>query len=195
MRYSVIAAAFVILVSCSDDNPRRQQTFAPEKSELELLIEKTAVNPNDADAWYHLADLYERGELYENEIEALKRVVTIQPTRGYAYLKMGTAYNRLGRYEDAVHAFSKAQRHQSRNPVLYNNMAYAYGKLGKNEKEIAALRKAIALRPRYATARFNLGMASLRTGNRGEVVKQYEALKEIDASLADMLKRELDKRR
>ena len=193
MKNLLMFLVFVSLLgACTGEDQRQPQTLAPVKTDLELLLEQTAQNPKDADAWYHLADLYDRVELYEQEIDALKKVVALQPKRGYAYLRMGNACNRLGRYPEAVQSFGKAKPYQAKNPVLYNNLAFAYGKLGRTKDEIAALRKAIELRPRYATARFNLAVASLRNGDRGEALTQYKALNNIDGTLAAQLKKEIE---
>lgn len=190
-RLSLVIALLMLTAACSEQQ-REPVIVAPQKSDIDILLEQTAQNPKDADAWYHLADLYDRMEMYQQEIDALKKVVALQPGRGYAYLRMGNACNRLGKYPEAVQSFEKAKPSQAKNPVLYNNLAFAYGKLGRTKDEIAALRKAIELRPRYATARFNLAMASLRNGDRGEALTQYKALNNIDGTLAAQLKKEID---
>jgi len=186
----------LMIVSCSHEEDQRQaQIISRGTSDLEILTERTAKNPKDADAWYHIADLYDRTNNYQQEIEALRKVVAIQPKHGYAYFKMGTAHSRLAQYREAIKAFEKAKQFMPRNPVLFNNMALAYGKLNRPDDEIASLRTAIKLRPRYATARFNLGMVHLRTGNRQEALKDQKELQEIDITLAKELMKEIDKKR
>ena len=79
------------------------------------------------------------------------------------------------------------------NAVAYNNMGIAYGKLNKPDNEIAALKKAIQLRPRYSSARYNLGITYLKTGNKKEALKEYEALKDFDEGIAEALMKEIGK--
>lgn len=154
---------------------------------------KVDENPKDADAWYHLADLYERNSQYDKEIDALNRVIELRPDMGYAYFKIGTAYNRLDQSEKALEAFKKAVKFLPDYAVTYNNMAIAYGKLGRKADEINALKKATALRPNYASAHFNLGMAYLKQGNKKASMKEYEAVKKIDEGMAGALLNEINK--
>jgi tetratricopeptide (TPR) repeat protein len=76
-------------------------------------------------------------------------------------------------------------------PVLYNNMGVAYGKLGRFNEEISTLKKAIRLRPTYASARYNLGVTYLKTKNRKDAMKEYEALKVFDEGTAEALMKEI----
>jgi tetratricopeptide (TPR) repeat protein len=94
-----------------------------------------------------------------------------------------------------VTSFRTALKYFPKDPVLYNNLAVSYGKLGKTDDEIAFLEKAISLRPHYATARHNLGIAMLRMGKRGEALKQYDELSKFDTVVAASLKEEIDKQK
>ena len=192
---SAVMMAIVFILSCSRGEQEARPTISNEQSIFEGLKERIAKDPNDAEAWYHLADLYERSELFRDEVDALKKVVAIQPKRGYAYVRLGNAYNRLGQHEDAARNFVIALKYQPKNPLIYNNLAVSYGKIGKMNEEIAALEKAIALRPKYATARYNLGIALLKKGDRQGALKQHQELKKFDEGTASSLKKEIDAKR
>ncbi len=191
---TAIMTSLLLLLSCSKEKEEAIVPQATEKSLFEELKERTLKDPRDAEAWYHLADLYERAEMYREETEALKKVIAITPDRGYAYLKIGTAYNRLGQYQDAVKNLLTAKKYFPKNPLLYNNLAVSYGKLGKIDEEIAALERAISLRPKYATARYNLGVAFLKKGKRTLAQKQYQELLKFDVTVAKALKQEIDRK-
>ena len=77
--------------------------------------------------------------------------------------------------------------------AAYNNMGVAYGKLNKPDQEIEALNKALKIRPKYASARYNLGMTYIKIGNRKEALRQYEALKIFDEGTAEALMKEIGK--
>jgi tetratricopeptide (TPR) repeat protein len=184
------------LGACSEEEPGRPGGQALIQTDpLAEVKAELARDPRNADAWLHLADLYERSGMYAEEADALTKVVSIDPKRGFAYMKLGTTYNRLGRYADAVSRFQKAKQYLSKNPVLYNNLAFSYGKLNKTDEQIASLKQAIVLRPGYATARYNLGMAYLKQKRNEDALKQYDALKNIDMATAVSLKKEIDARR
>jgi tetratricopeptide (TPR) repeat protein len=180
---------FVLLLSsCSNDRPQPQGQPALPKDPIVDLKARLTENPNDAEAWFHLADLYERNGLFAEEIEALKRSLAIDVGSGYAYVKMGTAQNRLGRFDDAIVSFQKAKNYQSQNPVLFNNLAYALGKTGNVDGQIEALKRAVSLRPSYVTARYNLGMAYFRKGMRERALAEARALENIDEGAAASLR-------
>ncbi len=188
----MIAALTMIVVSCSSERKAAVPATA-EKTDFETLTERITADPKDAEAWYRLADLYNRSGMYPKEVDALSKVIELRPDMGYAYMELGAAYNRLGRYQEAVNNLRKATKFFPRYPVLYNNLAVTYGKLGNAEQEVVFLKKAISLRPRYGSARYNLGMVSLRRGERSEAFRQYEELRKFDDAAADALKSEIDK--
>ncbi len=193
----IIIVTFLLLVSCTEE---KSKTATPppdtgEKNIFEEVKEQTIRNPGDAEAWYHLANLYERSQLYREETDALKKVIALTPKDGNAYSKLGNAYNRLGQYEDAIKNYEIAIKYFPKNPVLYNNVAFSYGKTKRGDKEIAYLEKAISLRPRYATAHFNLGIVMLRKGRMDLAQKQYQELLKFDEGMAQSLKKEIDTKR
>jgi tetratricopeptide (TPR) repeat protein len=157
------------------------------------LKQKLQKNPDDVEALYHLADLYDRNGLYAQAIETYKKVLKLKPDMGYAYLKMGTAHDRLDQPAEAVAAFKKAEKYMHNYPVLYNNMGVAYGKMNKLNEEVSALKKAIKLRPTYTSAHFNLGITYLKLRNKKEAMKQYDALMKFDEGAAKVLLKEIDK--
>jgi tetratricopeptide (TPR) repeat protein len=199
------ALALLLLFSlgvagCSkkEDHPSgktKEAAINPYSSEsvFDEVKKKLEKNPNDVVELFHLADLYDRNNLYPQAIETYKKVVTLKPDMGYAYLKMGTAYDRLNQPAEAIAAFKKAEKYMPTYPVLYNNMGVAYGKLDKLNEEVAALKKAIKLRPSYTSAHFNLGMTYLKMRNKKEAMKQYDALMRFDEGAAKMLLKEIEK--
>ncbi len=194
----IIAAtmAAFMLAGCSKEQKAEVPAPASEgKNIFEEVKEQTVKNPQDAAAWYHLADLYERSQQYREEIDALNKVISITPANGNAYVKLGNACNRLTLYPEAVKNYKAAVKYFPKNPVLYNNLAVSYGKLGKTDEEIASLEQAISLRPRYSTARFNLGMAMLKKGRTELARKQYRELLKFDEGVAQSLNKEINAKR
>ena len=189
---TVLAAWALFLPSCSKNQEKTPPPQENEKSVFEELREKTQKNPNDADSWFYLADLYERSEMYREEAAALNKVIALKPSDGYLYIKLGTAYNRLGDYKEAIRNFTIAKKYFPKNAVLFNNMAVAYGKSGNLDEEIATLKHAISLRPHYSTARYNLGVTYLKKGKRELALEQYRELLQFDEGVAQALKQEID---
>ncbi|MGE5047299.1 MAG: tetratricopeptide repeat protein [Deltaproteobacteria bacterium] len=182
----------LLAAACSRAAPQDPPPAPRQPSDAEILMEQVRKDPGDADAWFRLADLHERASSYEEEVGALRKLIELRPQMGYARFKLGTTYNRLGRWAEAVEQFEAARKTIGGQPLLHNNLAVAYGKLGRVAEEIDALKKAIALRPEYATAHYNLGMARLRQGQPREAVREYEILEDIDAGAAATLKKAID---
>lgn len=195
----LLVFAVLATVSCKKEEPRTNPAStqalntASNESVFDEVKKKVDQNPEDADALYHLADLYDRNEQYAEAIETYKRVVALKPGMGYAYFKMGTAYERVNKPAEAVEAFKKAVSLMPKNAVAYNNLGVAYGKLGKLNDEITALQKAVKLRPNYSSARYNLGVTYLKTGRKQAAMKEYEALKSFDESVAEALLKEINR--
>ncbi len=192
-RIFVLVLTVALLAACSQENERPSVQVGQKKSAIEVRKEQVASNPRDADAWFHLANLYDGAQMYQEEIDALKTVIALKPKEiGYAYEQLGTAYNRIGKYREAIESFLKAEKYSPKNPVLFNNLAASYGMIGKTNEQIAALKKAISLRPHYATAHYNLGIVYLKHGHRTEALKQYNELNQFDEGTASALKKEID---
>ncbi len=195
MRYLRLLALLstATILSCSEEPERTvPSTVVTQQSDLAMLQEKVTKEPGDADAWFHLADLYERANQYLEQADALRKVVALRPEMGWAHFKLGTAYNRLQRYEEAVKSFRTAEKYVKDQPMLYNNLGVAYGKLGKPKEEIASLRKAVAIRPRYSMAHYNLGVALLRKGDRQGAATELRILQDLDEGTAAALKKDID---
>ena len=175
---------------------RKQGAIVNPYSAESIYLEtrqRVEAHPEDADAWFHLADLYERNGQYAEAIDAYKKVSKLRPSQGYVYFKMGTSYDRIGKPGEAVEALKKAVHFMPAFAVAYNNLGIAYGKLGRNLDEIAALNKALQLRPSYVTARYNLGIAYLKVKDRKAALQQYGLLKDVESGTAEALKKEIDK--
>lgn len=197
---TILFFVFLPLVSCSKEESTNektppQQVVNPYTNESVFIEVKKKLeeNPDDVDALYHLADLYDRNDQYAEAVDTYKKVVKLKPGIGYAYFKMGTAYDRLNQSAEAVKAFKMTIKLMPKYSVAYNNLGVAYGKLEKYADEITALKKAISLRPNYSSARYNLGMTYLKKGDGKAAMKEYESLKRFDEGAAEALMKEINK--
>jgi tetratricopeptide (TPR) repeat protein len=202
MALSLIGLLMLLLATtyaCSKGDQTPEKPSGPavnpysSESVFDEVQRKLRENPNDAEALYHLADLYDRNAQYKEAIETYEKVLKIKPDSGYVYFKIGTAYDRLNQPADAVPAFQSAIKHMPTYAVAYNNLGIAYGKLNKHKEEVNALKKAISLRPRYSSARYNLGVTYLKIGDKKAALSEYEAIKEFDEGTAEALMKEIRK--
>ena len=193
MRKALVACSVsvLLLVGCSEKKAPPASPVAV-KGDMELLVEQGMNNLKDAEVWFHISDRYEMARQYPQQLDALQKVIAAKPEMGYAHLKLGNTYNSLGKREEAIKSFLEAKKRLPDNPVLYNNLGWTYGQVGKTKEQIAAYRQAISLRPRYATARFNLGLVLLGQCDRKGAEEQYAALLPFDQGAADELKKVIE---
>src|ERR1700690_2474604 len=110
----VLTAGMIGLTSCKKDGQppavKPGQAVNPYSTESVFNEVNRTVqqNPNDADALFHLADLYDRNTMYQEAIATYKKVIKLKPDMGYAYFKMGTAYDRINQPSEALNAFKSA---------------------------------------------------------------------------------------
>ncbi len=193
----VVVLSLPFLVSCKKEEQPAGGSAAKAvnpysaESVFDEIKKELDKDPNNVDALYHLADLYDRNSQYQEAIDTYGKVVKLKPDMGYAYFKMGTAYDRLNKPAEAVAAFKEAIKRLPDYAVVYNNIGVAYGKLGRLNEEVASLKKAVKLRPNYSSARFNLGMTYLKMKNKKAAMKEYEELQKFDEGAAASLLKEI----
>ncbi|MCK5512456.1 MAG: tetratricopeptide repeat protein, partial [Thermodesulfovibrionia bacterium] len=61
------------------------------------------------------------------------------------------------------------------------------------KEAIEAFKQAIRIKPDYAIAYYNLGVAYLNLNDRGSALEEFKILKELDTELANKLYKEIYK--
>ncbi len=80
-------------------------------------------------------------------------------------------------------------RSSFRHAVAYHNLGVTLELMGRFKEGAEALRQAVALNPRDAEERYNLGVISLEALKDRQVAEeQYEALRELSPPLAEKLR-------
>ncbi|MCU1290379.1 MAG: hypothetical protein JWN60_2608 [Acidobacteria bacterium] len=122
----------------------------------------------------------------DEEILAYKRAVAIKPDHAAAIEKMGAAYFKQKRYPEAIQAFEQLKTYKP-DSKTYNYLGESYLEIGKAEESIEALNNAVNYNPDFDKARFNLGRAYLKQGDKDSASVQYEILKNSKSDWADRL--------
>ena len=74
-------------------------------------------------------------------------------------------------------------------------MGNAYLRLEQDPAAVKAFQQAIKVRPNFAQARYNLGVAYFATGNRKGAQDEYNALRRLDPARAAKLQAVISGRR
>jgi choline-sulfatase len=119
----------------------------------------------------------------------------IQATEGLILARKGDLDQGIALMESAIEKDPRAQMvHQT-----LNNLGLAYLGKGECEKAIATIEKSLAVRPDYANAMYNLGLAHEKCGDPKAALEAYEAYLKaapnLDPALVRSVKTRMEKLR
>ena len=106
-----------------------------------------AINPDDADAYYNMGNVYLNLGKNTEAIATYKKSIAIKPTKYAAYMRMAFAYRKLKKYPEALAAYKKCVALKPDDVDAYLHLGSAYDKLEQYQEALAAYKKAIALKP------------------------------------------------
>ena len=141
---------------------------------------------DNAETQYSLGLSYNKLGRTDEEILAYRRAVAMKPDHSNAIEKLGVALFKNGRYADAVAQFEQLKTYKP-DAKTYNYAGECYFELGRSEESIEAFNNALSYNPDLEKARYNLGRAYLKIGNRDMAQVQYEVLKNSKSDWADRL--------
>jgi tetratricopeptide (TPR) repeat protein len=108
------------------------------------------------------------------------------PDHAAAYEQLGAAYFKQKRYADALAAFEQLKTYKP-DAKTYNYLGESYLEVGKTEEALEAFNNAVAYNPDFEKARYNLGRAYLKLGDRDSANVQYQLLLSAKSDWADKL--------
>ncbi len=155
----------------------------------------------DADllAYYNLGNIYASSNRHKEAIEVYQQVVHRQPGLFVVHYNMGLSYAALNQSKEAAAAFREALRRmgtfKQANPeekvaidyLVYYNLGVAQSKLEQYPEAIESFKQSIALKPDYAPAHYNLGLAYFYTDDAKGIAEQQRLLKPMRPEMADEL--------
>ena len=87
----------------------KQETITEDQAKRILTLEKElAANPDNADAWTQLGNLYFDTNNFESAIRSYKKSLELKPNNANVLTDLGVMYRRAGQPREAVKAFEKA---------------------------------------------------------------------------------------
>jgi tetratricopeptide (TPR) repeat protein len=104
----------------------------------------------------------------------LDRILGVQPANVDALGNRGNVHLSLNRPDEAIADYDAALRAAGDPAQLLTNRAHALRRLDRVPEAVADLRRAVALRPDFAEAHFELGMALLTLGDLSAGWSEYE---------------------
>ncbi len=156
------------------------------KDAVEAYKQAARLDDDNADIQYALGLSLERSSRTDEEILAYKRALAIRPDHPNALERLGVAYFNQKKYAESASAFEQLKAYKP-DEKTYNYLGESYLEMGKAEDSIDAFNNAVGYNPEFDRARYNLGRAYLKTGNREMAQVQYEILRNSRSDFADRL--------
>jgi len=156
------------------------------KDAADAYRQAAKLDTDNADAQYALGLCLGKLNRTDEEILAYKRAIAIKPDHANAFEQLGLAYFKQKRYTDSLAAFEQLKTYKP-DAKTYNYLGESYFEAGKTEEAIEAFNNAVAYNPDLERARYNLGRAYLKLGDRDSAAVQYEILRGAKSDWADRL--------
>jgi tetratricopeptide (TPR) repeat protein len=154
---------------------------------------------NDYYAFTNLCRASNDAKVYDQAIAACNAALQKKPNDGETNFYLGRALNLSGKtgearhYAQAVKGLAEQVQAEPGSVDAWYLLGNAYFADNQREKAAEAYQKALEIAPKYARARYNLGITQTRLKNKPGATEQYTALQTLDARLAQLLKAEIDK--
>ena len=138
------------------------------------------------DTFYALGLTLGRLNRTDEEVIAYKRALTLKPDHAGAIEKLGLALFKQKRFGEAAAAFDQLKAYKP-DAKTFNYLGESLLESGKAEESLDAFNNAVGYDPDLEKARFNLGKAYVKLGNKDMAQVQYEILKNSRSDWADRL--------
>lgn len=152
----------------------------------EAYRQAARLDPESADAQYALGLSLGKLSRPDEEILAYRRAIGINPNHVNAFEQLGLALFRQKRFAEAISSFEYLKTYKP-DAKIFNYIGECYLELNRNEESIDAFNNAIGYNPDFDKARYNLGRAYLKIGDRDSALIQYEMLRSAKSEWADRL--------
>ena len=131
---------------------------------VELISAALRVIPAHAQCHLHLGLALESLGRLDEALACFERARSLNPGLVVALNNCGNVLQALGRFEEAIAAYRQSLAQCPDDPDILNNLGHALDAAGQGAEAIASFQRAQALRPQFAAALCNEGVARLRQG-------------------------------
>jgi len=153
----------------------------------EVYYDLAVARPEDATAWYSLADVLRRAGKTVEADEAESRAERLDPLLIHAALFEAEQSWRRGDLARALVQYDDYLAHGTRDgfaPYAERQRALCLLAAGRRDEGIEALGRVVSAYPRYARGRFELGLALADAGQRDAATRHLLAARELSPNVA-----------
>lgn len=156
------------------------------KDAADAYKQAVTLDSDNADTQYALGLTYNKLNRNDEEVLAYRRALALKPNHVNSIEHIGLAYFKMKRYAEAAAAFEQLKAYKP-DEKTYNYLGESYFEEGKAEESLDAFNDAVSYNPDFDKARYNLGRAYLKLGNREMAQVQLEILRNSKSDWADRL--------
>ena len=169
----------------NETSPKNDKSFYDKV--IDICEKKLAINPDDAEAYYHFGLAYGYKGNYDKTIEYSQKAINIKPDYPDAYNNMGLAYGFNGMREKEIECFEKATDINPSYAKGYYNLGNTYSDLHNHDKAIECYQKAIDIDPDNSDSYYSMGLVYYDTGNSDQAMECWQKAIALNPSMAKAL--------
>lgn len=156
------------------------------KEAVDAYRQAIRLDDGNADTQYSLGAAFGKLNRTDEEILSYRRAIAIKPDHANSLEKLGLALFKQKRYADAATAFESLKIYRP-DAKTYNNLGESLLEAGKAEESIEPFTSALGYNQDFDRARYNLGRAYIKLGNRDLAQAHFEILRNSRSDWADRL--------
>lgn len=155
-----------------------------------IYLEIIQTNPNFADAYFNLAQIYVRLNDLTNAATNLRKVIAMKPDEEkyskmlknlvQQYLKDGESLRQRRNNEGAIEKYKQALDIDPNEFLAYYLSGLAYFDLKKYNEALESVNKGLTINPEHAKSYLVLGQINEKTNKKDEALAAYEKVVKID---------------
>ena len=144
------------------------------------------LDENNPDSYYSFSLVLNKLNRTDEEIVALRHAISLKPDFANGIERLGLALYKQKRFSEAAGAFDQLKSYKA-DAKTYNLLGESLLEAGKADESVEAFNTSVGSDPGFDKARFNLGRAYLKLGNREMAQTQYDILRNSRSEYADRL--------
>lgn len=166
---------------------------------VDAALASIRLHPDQSVAYTNLCRAYNDLNRPTMAVTACNNALRISPNDGETLFYLGRAFDLGSRPAEASVHYKRAvkglEEHAAKNatPDAFYILGNAYFADNQRDKAVDSYQKALELSPRFAKARYNLGIIQVLQKNKAAALEHYNILASVDQNLANKLKTEIDK--
>jgi len=155
-----------------DDYLSPSTAKTPEQK-IEACKRATAINPENAKAFYYWGDALSDLGRFEEAIDKFRRATEIDPTDSWAFAGWGNALREQGMAEEAIDKYKRATDADPKHAWALTYWGDILQKQGRDEEAIEKYRLATEADPKHAWAFTEWGNTLQKQGRDEEAIEKY----------------------